>query len=43
MVIPAPIHAEMDRLGFLTIVLEALEEALRMRRTAHERYFLGDE
>lgn len=42
-IIPAPIHAEMDRPGFLTIVIEAFQEALRMRHSAHERYFLGDE
>ena len=41
--IPTPIHAEMDQPGFLTIVIDALQEALSMRRAAHERYFLGDE
>ena len=43
MIIPAPIRAELDRPGFLTILIEALQEALRMRRAAHQRHFLGDE
>ena len=43
MIIPAPVRAEIDQPGFLTIVIEAFQEALSMRRAAHQRHFLGDE
>jgi hypothetical protein len=41
-----PAAAEMGRSAFLRAIIamfDAFREALKMRRIAHRRYFLGDE